>query len=237
MFFNPFAGFRDPDDPYGLRQMAAAPNSIYGPPAAPSAVPPPRSVATTRVGPEGNPLPRPWVDPPPLVTPENPIAPTPFPPSPMAPRQAEVATDKTDERLAPLPPTSRKIPEVVTTPLGTPQDERLVPTAASQAAREKSFNEKLMDMYKDPKFAPALAALVKGMGGGAAAPPIPTARAPQIAAGNPGYHQPDTGAGAKLTEMRKGWGQFGPKPKKPRQDDPHQYEQDIYDFRRMRGRG
>ena len=30
-----------------------------------------------------------------------------------------------------------------------------------------------MDMYKDPKFGPALAALTKGMGGGAAAPPVP----------------------------------------------------------------
>ena len=41
MFYNPFAGFRDPNDPFGLMQQAAA-----------SAVPEiaPRPVATTRYG-------------------------------------------------------------------------------------------------------------------------------------------------------------------------------------------
>jgi hypothetical protein len=192
MFFtNPFAGFRDPNDPYGLLQMAAAS-------AAPGFTPVPSPMRTDAT--------------------------------------SDLTGGATDERRVPLPPTARKQPEVTTNIVGpTGQqtvDERRIPTAASQATAAGSWWDRVMAASKDPRFAPAISALAKGMGTGAGAPPIPTARAPQIAAGNPGYHHADTSA--TMNEIRKKLATFGPRPKRQRTDDPHDREQDTYDFRRMK---
>lgn len=97
--FDFMSGFRDPDDPFGLKKLAAA-----------SAVPEIRPVPTTRFGPDG-----------------QPIAAN-APPAPAGPTLAEGAVS----------PAVPKIPEILRTPEGTP-DERLVapgfapaPTAARQ---------------------------------------------------------------------------------------------------------
>lgn len=181
------------------------------------------------------------------------LAPVPTPDErripPPTPKVPEILTGPRDERTVPppaAPPTSSKVPEVLTpiapsTPGGPTADPRLIPTAASQAPPALSFNDKLMAMYKDPKMGPAIAALAKGMGHGANSAPVahqaPFPRldpAPNIS-GQLGTIASQ--AGQKLGEIRKGLAMFGPKPKKQRTDDPHDREQDTYDFRRLKGRG
>lgn len=209
MFMNPFSGFRDPNDPFGLLQQAAA---------ADTGIPPPRMVPTTS---------EPSIDPA-----------LGFPPSPASPMRTDasspLAPGVTDERRVPIPDPTRKIPEVVGAP-GSPTDERLIPTAASQAPPALSFNDKLMAMYKDPKFAPLLAMMAKGVGRGAnSAPPVPH----PIHFAEPRMATPyaPQGADKLMGEIRGKLQTFGPKPKKQRTDDPHDREQDTYDFRRLKGR-
>jgi hypothetical protein len=168
----------------------------------------------------------------------------PPPPPPVGtPKQPEILTDpdasRTAPPAAPLPP-ARKIPEVLTKTPGTP-DERLTPTAASTAAQTGNIWDEWMKRVKDPKMGPVIAALAKGMGHGAnSAPVAQKAPFPQL------DHAPNISgqlgtiasqAGQKLGEIRQGLKVFGPKPKKARQDDPHDREQDTYDFRRLKGRG
>lgn len=143
-----------------------------------------------------------------------------------------------DPRTVPIP-TSSKVPEVLTKTPGTP-DERLVPTAASTAAQTGNIWDEWMKRVKDPKFGPAIAALAKGMGSGAKAPeahqaPFPRLDpAPNISGQLGGIASQ---AGQSMGEIRKGLKVFGPKPKKARTDDPHDREQETYDWRRARGRG
>jgi hypothetical protein len=212
MFMNPFSGFRDPNDPFGLLQMAAAGDS---------GIPPPRPVPTTS---------EPSIDPA-----------LGFPPSPAAPMRTDVSSPLsppgvTDDRRVPLPPTASQQPEITTTkPPGVPTDERLVPTAASTAPPAKSFNERMMEIYKDPKTAPMIAALAKAVGHGAnSAPPVPHA----LHFADPRMATPyaPQGADKLMGEIRGKLQTFGPKAKKQRVDDPHDREQDTYDFRRLKGR-
>ena len=165
------------------------------------------------------------------------------PPTPKVPEVKLAPPTAPDERTVPPPadplPPARKIPEVLTKTPGTP-DERLVPTAASTAAQTGNIWDEWMKRVKDPKFGPAIAALAKGMGSGAGAPVAHQAPYPRLDPAPNISGQLGTiasQAGQKLGEIRKGLAMFGPKPKKQRTDDPHDREQDTYDFRRLKGRG
>lgn len=208
MFMNPFDGFRDPRDPFGLLQMAAAqavPDNPIGPP---------RMVPTTSEPALGFPT---------SMTPGSDISTAPT----------------TDERRAPISDPVRKIPEVVGAP-GSPIDERLIPTAASTAAPPKTLGniwDQIMAAQKAGTLSPVIAALAKGAGHGTGgAPPVPhTIKFADPRMATP--YIPNAGsAEARFTDLQKKWGSFGPRPKKQRQDDPHDREQDTYDFRRLKGR-
>lgn len=107
-------------------------------------------------------------------------------------------------------------------------------TAATQAGN--SWDDWIKRL-KDPKMGPAIAALAKGFGAAKGpAPPGPYSMH-MIGPTNPGFNQPNAGAaGQMLQETMKPKYALGRK-RKERQDDPMQFEQDMYDFRRLRGRG
>jgi hypothetical protein len=115
-----------------------------------------------------------------------------------------------------------------------------VAAQGTPAVQAGNFYDKLMAATKDPKFGPAIAALAKGMGGGSKAPeahqaPFPRLDpAPNISGQLGGIASQ---AGQAMGDIRKKLAVFGPKPKKARTDDPHDREQDTYDFRRLKGRG
>jgi len=177
------------------------------------------------------------------------LTPTPTPDPrtvpPPTPKVPEILTGPRDERTVPppaAPPTSSKVPEVLTpiapsTPGGPTADPRLIPTAASTAAQTGNIWDEWMKRVKDPKFGPAIAALAKGMGSGAKAPeahqaPFPRLDpAPNISGQLGGIASQ---AGQAMGDIRKKLAVFGPKPKKQRTDDPHDREQDTYDFRRLK---
>jgi hypothetical protein len=144
-----------------------------------------------------------------------------------------------DERTVPIPPASSKVPEVLTKTPGTP-DERLTPTAASTAptaATAGNIWDRYMALMKDPKAGPAIAALAKGFGAGNKGPAPPPAFHVQIGQTNPGFNQPNAGSAQQmLQQLMQPKNALGRK-RKERQDDPMQFEQDMYDFRRLRGRG
>lgn len=107
-----------------------------------------------------------------------------------------------------------------------------VAKTASPAVKSGNTWDEYMKMVKDGKLGPMLSALAKSSGAGAAAPPIPGA----IHFGEPRMAQAHIpqGAEAMMGDIRKKLAVFGPKPKKQRTDDPHDREQDTYDFRRLK---
>jgi hypothetical protein len=166
-------------------------------------------------------------------------APQQDPPPPVGtPKQPEILTDPDSTRTT---PTSSKVPEVLTkiapaTPGGATADPRLIPTAASAAVKAgDSWEDRLMKMAKDPKFGPMISALAKAGGvGKGPAPPGPY-HMHMIGPTNPGANQPNIGSAQQMLEgvmKPKVWA----RKRKERTDDPFQSEQDMYDFRRLRGR-
>ncbi len=205
MFYNPFEGFRDPNDPYGLLQLANA--QVM-----------PRPVPTTRFGPDGQPLP--------------PDAPPPVAPLPsIAPRVPEAATtDALDYRREPFPPTSRKVPEVLTPTVGA--------TDTRVAALPDTWQERLAKLAQSNELGGMVKAIsaafpaqkkkelqpfrVSGSGGGERGVRDLTGQGQQILSG--------------LLKGRKAGaligGDLGPRQRQPRTDDPFKNEQDRFDFRR-----
>ena len=94
-----------------------------------------------------------------------------------------------------------------------------------------------MALLKDPKTGPMVAALAKGFGAGKGGPAPPPAFHVQIGQTNPGFNQPNAGSAQQmLQQLMQPKNALGRK-RKERQDDPMQFEQDTYDFRRLKGRG
>jgi hypothetical protein len=249
MFYNPFMGFRDPNDPYGLQQASIS--TILG---TPQPDPPPtpqeqrtagaldalttKLVPTTRFSPDGRPL--------------DPNAPPPTPPRTVVEGAPQIVpgsgrvpeagtTPELDYRKEPFPPTSRKVPEVRTPivgPTGAPApDERLVPTPASTAPAPETWQQQFAKLVGSNDFSGAAKAL------SAMFPKKPPAPPPFHVSGHSGGGggvKDLTGQGQQiLSGILKGrkagalvGGDLGPRQKQPRQDDPHKYEQERFDFRR-----
>jgi hypothetical protein len=170
-------------------------------------------------------------------------APQQDPPPPVGtPKQPEILTDPDTSRTAPPPPISpRKQPEVTTPIIGPDNkptsDDRLKPTPASTAAAAGNDWDRVMKWVKDPKNGAMIGALAKmGGGGKGPAPPGPY-HMHMIGPTNPGFNQPNIGSAQQMLEgVMKPKYALGRK-RKERQDDPYQFEQDTYDFRRLKGRG
>ena len=168
------------------------------------------------------------------------------PPPPAAPpvgtpKQPEILTDPDASRtVAPPSISPRKQPEVTTPIIGPDNkptsDDRLKPTPASTAAAAGNEWDRVMKLVKDPKMGPAIAALAKmGGSGKGPAPPGPY-HMHMIGPTNPGANQPNIGSAQQMLEgVMKPKYALGRK-RKERQDDPMQFEQDTYDFRRLKGR-
>ena len=205
---------------YTLPVSAAGPSTFASPvPTAPDM--PPRRVTTTPFDPNGQPIV------PPIVTPGSDAS------TPLAPGSV-------DPRMVPM---SRKVPEVrvpIVGPTGEPKtpDERLVPTPASTAPPPDTNLEKFKKAIEHKDFTGAAKAL-------AAAFPKPDANKLQPyrmsgSSGGGGGVKDMSGSGsallASLMKERKGnaliGGDLGKKQKKARQDDPHEYEQERFDWRR-----
>jgi hypothetical protein len=174
------------------------------------------------------------------------------PPPVGTPKQPEILADPRDERTVPPPivpdppPISpRKQPEVTTKivgPDGKPtSDDRLKPTAASTAVQAGNDWDRVMKLVKDPKFGSAIAALAKGGGAGKGPAPPGPYHMHMIGPSNPGFSPGNPGSAGQMLQgikeqIDKNKGKMYGRQRKERQDDPMQFEQDTYDFRRLRGR-
>ena len=232
-------------DPFDFRRYLPPPASMYNipvnadgspgsftspVPTAPEVTP--RVVKTERVDPTGAVIP-----PTPGNPPGNPSISRPEVTVPMAEGAGP------DPRLV---PTSRKVPEVATPivgPTGDPRapDERLVPTPASTAPPPNTFNQELLKLLDNKDFSGAMKALSGAFG---KPPPAPPPFKVSGHSGGGGGVRDLSGSGqqllASVMKGRKGGsligGDLGKRAKKARQDDPHEYEQEKFDWRRRQGR-
>jgi len=162
--------------------------------------------------------------PPPVGTPKQPEiltdpdnARTVAPPPAGVPKKPEILTGPRDERTVPPPaapdppPTSRKVPEVLT-PIAGPdnkpaRDERLVPTpATTPAAAAGNDWDRIMKMMKDPKMGPAIAALSK-LGGSGKGPAPPAPWRSTMHPGNPGFNAGNPGSASQILQGMTGGAQ------------------------------
>ena len=174
-------------------------------------------------------------------------APQQQPPPPLVgtPKKPEILTGPRDERTVPppvAPPTSRKVPEVLT-PIAGPDnkpapDERLVPTPAStapstSATQSGNLWDRLMALQKDGKLGPAIAALAK-MGGGGAGHPAPPPWRSSMSPSQPGYHPGNPGSAAQMMQGLTGGAQKREEERQKKRASRRR-ESDRYDI--LGGRG
>ena len=148
--------------------------------------------------------------------------------------------------LAPTIAPGRRVPEM-TTPLppSVPPDERTPPPAAAPAEAAPTATgdpvvDKLRAMIGNPNFTSMIGTLAKSMGGGTKAPLGSPAPLTHAQPGRPGFHEPEGWAQGMIKQLQETAAQRNAGWKKKRQartDDPHAQEQEMYDFRRLRGRG